>query len=188
MNLYYRFFSKIYSFAAKRMCLECSDFIKTNSRILDLGCGSAIIANEFQKFFRAEVVGADVGDHRILPINFHLIDGFSVPFPDKSFDTVLINYVLHHSQNPLALLKEAERVAKDKIIIYEDLPEGFFAKLCCIIHANIFDTFFKNTAKTSFKTKKGWKEVFRNLGLKLFFEKRVRNFPNKQQLFVLMRV
>ena len=188
MNFYYRFFSKIYGFAAKRMCLECSSFIKNNSGILDIGCGSAVIANQFQRFFHAEITGVDVRDHRISPIRFRLIDGFTVPLPNNSFDVVLINYVLHHSQNPLALLAEAKRMVKDKIIVYEDLPEGFLPKLWCMIHTNLFDAFFKNPAKTSFKTKKEWEEIFKNLELNVVFEKRVRNFPNKQQMFVLMRV
>lgn len=104
--------------------------------------GSGIIAQSFQKFFRAKVIGVDVEDQRIFPIQFQIIDGSHLPFLDNSFDIVLINYVLHHSKNPTALLNEAKRVTKDKVIIYEDLAEGIISRLGCRIHGNIFASFF----------------------------------------------
>ena len=185
MSFYYRIFSKIYSRSAKRMCKECADFIKNGSSILDIGCGSGIIAQGFQKFFQADVVGVDIKDQRVFPIKFQIIDGSHLPFLDNSFDIVLINYVLHHSKNPTALLKEAKRVVKDKVIIYEDLPEGFFPKLFCQIHGNIFDIFFKNSNKTSFNTEEEWKEIFNKIGLNIIFRKKINIFPAKQELFVL---
>jgi hypothetical protein len=34
---------------------------------------------------------------------------------------------LHHTEDPISILKEAKRVGK-RIIIFEDLPEGIFGK------------------------------------------------------------
>lgn len=182
---YYRIFSKAYQGAAQRMCLDCQDFIKKGSKILDLGCGSGIVGKSFQKFFQAEVIGVDIQDNRIYPIPFELIDGKKLPFPEKSFDVVLISYVLHHSGNPTLLLKEAKRVTRDKIVIYEDLPEGFLSRIICKIHGISFDKIFKNQSQTSFKLEEEWKKIFREIRLNTIFKKRINNFPVKKELFIL---
>ena len=103
---------------------------------------------------------------------------------------VLIAYVLHHSENPIELLKEAKRVGK-KIIVYEDLPEGILSKLRCIFHEIIYKRFFqKRNCNFNFKTKAEWKEVFKKLGFKVLFEKTAKNpldllDPGKKVIFFL---
>ena len=182
---YYRIFSKAYQRAAQRMCLDCQDFIQKGSKILDLGCGSGIAGKSFQKFFQAEVIGADVQDNRIYPIPFELIDGKKLPFPEKSFDVVLISYVLHHSEDPTLLLKEAKRVTRDKIVIYEDLPEGFLSRIICKIHGISFDKIFRNQSQTSFELGEEWEKIFREIRLNTILKKRINNFPVKKELFIL---
>ena len=183
--IYYRFFSKIYQVEGKKMCQACQDFIKKGSKILDLGCGSGIVGKVFEDFFQAKLIGVDIEDKRVSPISFQLIDGKLLPFPKNSFDVVLINYVLHHSQDPIALLKEAKRVAKDKIIIFEDLPEDFLSKLICQFHAFSSDNLFGNPPKTFFELEKDWEEIFRNLKLNIIFKERIKDFPIKKELFIL---
>jgi SAM-dependent methyltransferase len=191
MNYFYRIFSKIYERAAKKMCCDCQGFIKEGVKILDLGSGSGIIGNNFQKYFKGELIGVDIKDQRIVNIPFQIYNGVSLPFQDNYFDVVLINYVLHHCQDPPAILKEAKRVVKDRIIIYEDLAEGILAKLICKIHGISFSFLFqKNEEKGNFKKINEWKKVFDNLGLKLIFEKKVSSIfnPVKKKLFVLEKV
>lgn len=187
---YYRFFYGKYRAAAKRMCKDCEGFIGKKSRILDLGCGSGIVGEQFRDFFRADLVGADVEDLRVAKIPFRIIDGVNLPFSENSFDTILINYVLHHAHDPLALLKEAKRVARGKIIIYEDLPEGFLSKLICSLHGITFNQFFqKKNRKFGFKNDGEWNEAFESLGLKKIFEKKVSSIfhPVKKKLFVVQK-
>jgi len=181
---FYQIFSKIYERAAIKMCQSSQPFIEKGAKILDLGCGSAIIGKTFQDFFKAEILGIDIVDKRVEKISFQIYDGKNIPFPENSFDLVLINYVLHHSQDPIALLKEAKRVSK-KIIIFEDLPEGFFSKIYCKLHQLSFDKLFGNSSKTSFKTEKNWEKIFKEVGLNIIFKKRINNFPVKKELFVL---
>lgn len=169
------------------MCFDCKDFIEEGSNILDLGCGSGIVADEFGKFFKAKIVGADIKDQRVKKIPFAIIDGFHLPFPQDFFDVVLINYVLHHTKDPTSLLEEAKRVSKEKIIIYEDLPEGFLSKLICQLHYFSYNFLFQKSreSKINFRDDKNWKDVFNDIKLKLVFEKEISSFPIKKKLFIL---
>lgn len=166
------------------MCLDCQNFIKKGEKILDLGCGSGIVAKAFQDFFQAKVIGVDINDKRVVNIPFQIIDGENLPFKENEFDICFISYVLHHSKNPEKLLKEAKRVAK-KIIIYEDLPENFFSKIYCKLHSLTYNKFFQKSNNVSFKTGKEWEEIFQKLGFNIIFKKKINNFPVKKELFVL---
>jgi ubiquinone/menaquinone biosynthesis C-methylase UbiE len=174
---------------ARQMCLDCQGFIKEGSKILDLGCGSGICAKYFQDFFKAKVIGIDIRDNRLVPIPFQIFDGKNLPFENDSFDVVLINYVLHHCQSPEELLKEAKRVGK-RIIVFEDLPEGFLAELRCKIHQIIFPGSKKIF---NFKKKEEWEKIFEKLDLKIIAENQVfAKFswldPVKRIRFVLEKV
>lgn len=188
---FYRIFTKIYERAGKEMCWNCQNFIKKGAKILDMGCGSGIVGKSFQDFFQAVLVGVDIKDQRIAKIPFHIIDGKTVPFKDDFFDIVLINYVLHHSKDPIPLLKEAKRVTSDKIIVFEDLSEGVLTNLICQVHSISYNYFFqKNNQRGKFLNDENWKKIFTDLGLRLISEKRVSSIfnPVKKKLFVLEKI
>ena len=163
---------------------------------MDFGCGSAITAQTFKDYFKADLLGVDVEDQRIFPIPFKIIGDIEVeklPFNDLSFDVVLVSYVLHHTKNPKAILKEVGRVAK-RVIVYEDLPQGLISRVRCWLHEVGYSTFIQKTNhRFSFKTEKEWKELFNELGLKVVAQKKVESTfrivdPGCKMIFVLERV
>ncbi len=100
---------------------ECVIYLERSRRILDLGCGTGHIAARVRQDYKAEIQGVDVARTQETDVPFCLFDGNMLPFPDRSFDTTLIVYVLHHSMNPAQLLAEAKRVTSEYIIVYEDI-------------------------------------------------------------------
>jgi 2-polyprenyl-3-methyl-5-hydroxy-6-metoxy-1,4-benzoquinol methylase len=173
------------------MCRECEKYINSDSQILDLGCGSGIISHEFEKFFNSETLGLDIIDNRVVAIPFRIYKGDNLSFlKDNSYDAVLINFVLHHCQNPIELLKESKRVSKETIIIYENLPEGLLSKLFCFLHGVSFACLFqKNSNRGSFNTDGQWRRIFNDLDLEVVFSKKVSSGfnPMKEQLYILKK-
>jgi len=186
-----KIFCPIYKKEAGRMCQECEPFIEKGSKILDLGCGRGTTTVAFKDYFQSEVFGVDIKDQRVFDFPFEIIEGGNLPFPDNSFDVVMINYVLHHASDPIQLLKEAKRVSKNKILVNEDLKREGLAHFGCWLHQATYKIsvpFQKNPMK--FHTKEEWEEIFRQLGLKIIFKKgRISKFswlyPSKNILFVL---
>ena len=186
--LQYRVFRPLYAKAALGMCKECEKFIEPNSQILDFGCGSGIIGNEFRKYFQSEILGIDILDNRVIAIPFQPYDGTNIVFlQDNFYNPILINYVLHHTQNPVQTLKDITSKAKKRIIIYENLPEGKIAKFLCKIHGVSFGIIFqRNCISGKFFTRTEWEQIFKDLNLKLIYAKTISGFnPMKNTLFVL---
>lgn len=102
--------------------------IPGGGRVLDLGCGDGSIALALmQQRPDLAVEGVDVLIRPTTHIPVTKFDGDHLPFPDKSFDYVTIVDVLHHTEDPAAVMAEAARVARQGIIIKDHLLEGFAA-------------------------------------------------------------
>jgi SAM-dependent methyltransferase len=54
-------------------------------------------------------------------------DGTHVPLPDKSFDFAMFVDVLHHTEDPMVLLREATRVARKGLLIKDHILDGCLA-------------------------------------------------------------
>jgi SAM-dependent methyltransferase len=177
---FWKAFKKFYEIAAEKMAKEIKEFV-IGEKILDLGCGSGIFGKKIKEKFKREIVGIDIVDKRVVDVPFKIYNGKKIPFPENYFDLVIISFVLHHTQDPISILKEARRVGK-RLIIFEDLPEGIFGKIYCFLHWISWNLFFGKSPKFNFHKTKEWKEIFKNLGLKLISEK---DFLIKRKIFVL---
>jgi len=184
--MFWKIFEKIYwKTWIKKAAKECQPFIEPKSTLLDIGCGHGFFLKGLQKKFSLKVLGVDIKDQRKTDIPFLQADGKSLPLKDKSFDFVLIAFVLHHVKEPELILKEAKRVARKKIIIYEDIKEGVWGNLVCFFHALFWTVFNKAPFTFNFKNQKEWEEIFKQLDLKLIFLKKTFSFPVKRMLFIL---
>ncbi|MCK5599472.1 class I SAM-dependent methyltransferase [bacterium] len=101
---------------------------KIKGKVLDLGTGSGWLAAYISKYEEVDEVyaldfstltlkenfprianwiGCDKDKIKRIVADFHLL-----PFKDNSLDVVLCDAALHHSDNPVALLKEIKRILK----------------------------------------------------------------------------
>ncbi len=85
--------------------------------VLDVGCGSGVIAEELAHLGPARVVGLDL-DARMLAfarqqgggVNHVQGDAHILPFPDHSFDVVVCHYLLLWLRDPARGVREMARV------------------------------------------------------------------------------
>jgi SAM-dependent methyltransferase len=96
---------------------------------LDVGGGTGVMAQAVKTLFALEhVASVDVEDRFLtsLDVETSVCDGTTLPFPDGSFDCVLLFNVLHHVPvtERLALLRECRRVAGAGPIYIKDHVSG----------------------------------------------------------------
>lgn len=103
--------------------------IPRDHAVLDVGAGDGRLdALILERRPDLTLTGVDVlirPDARIPVVKF---DGWQLPFPDRSFDTVMFCDVLHHTHDPVGMLHEAVRVARRAVVIKDHLVEGFMAR------------------------------------------------------------
>jgi SAM-dependent methyltransferase len=98
------------------------------ARVLDVGCGDGTLdALVLEARPDVSILGIDVlvrPDTRIPVAQF---DGSLIPYDDRSFDAVLFVDVLHHTHDPVALMREAVRVSRHCLVIKDHARDGFLA-------------------------------------------------------------
>jgi len=156
-----------YGKAALTMSKELAHYIMQENRVLDLGCGTGIIGSTLARTLKTSIVGVDVRDAREVDIPFALCDGKHLPFPNRMFDIVLISYVLHHVDEVEILLKEAYRVCRGKVIIYEDTPQNLFHHISCFLHGFSYGSLFNIRKRCKFRARQEWVSLFQKLHLSI---------------------
>lgn len=97
------------------------------AKVLDVGCGDGTIDYLLvQQSPGVSIEGIDVLVRTASKIPVRSFDGIHIPYPDTSFDVVMLVDVLHHADDPLLLLQEAVRVGKS-VVIKDHFRNGFFA-------------------------------------------------------------
>jgi ubiquinone/menaquinone biosynthesis C-methylase UbiE len=103
----------------------------TGRSVLDVGCGDGFYTRRLYDLGHPKkMIGVDLASKAIEIANankedrameFQVGDAHCLPWPDNSFDLVLVQSILHHDDNPLELIREAFRLAPE-ILIHE--PNG----------------------------------------------------------------
>jgi SAM-dependent methyltransferase len=97
--------------------------------VLEVCCGSGMLAEELASR-GAHVTGIDFSPAAIararrrarrygFTARFLVADAEQLPFPDRSFDVVVVHDGLHHLDNPFRTIGEMARVARQGVLILE---------------------------------------------------------------------
>jgi SAM-dependent methyltransferase len=140
--------------------------IPPNASVLDVGCGDGRLAALLhEKRPDLVVEGIDVlqRDKTWLPIR--QFDGRAIPANAKSVDLVMFIDVLHHTDDPYALLREAVRVARKSIIIKDHLINGFLAEPTLRFMDRIGNARYGVASPGHYWHQSQWDEAFERLAL-----------------------
>jgi len=81
--------------------------------IVDIGCHDGEVFGK--EAYANRVTGVDLD---VYPLKqFIQADAASIPLPDRSFDSAVVAEILEHVPDPVAVLREAKRLARMKVII-----------------------------------------------------------------------
>src|SRR3989454_4489644 len=102
-------------------------------RLLDLGAGEGWVAEALRTRAAVWACAVDVGPFRLAAEPYVVYDGARLPFGDGAFDTTLLSLALHHAETPEAVLDEAVRVTRGRLLVvesvYRDRLERFWLDL-----------------------------------------------------------
>jgi SAM-dependent methyltransferase len=97
------------------------------ARVLDVGAGDGLIASAIQRRrpdIRIEGIDVLVRPDSAIPVR--AFDGQTIPFANHAFDVALCIDVLHHTDDPRVLLREATRAARS-LLVKDHTRDGPFA-------------------------------------------------------------
>jgi len=160
--------------------------------LLDIGGGTGILAEAMRLVFRLDrVVSVDVEDRfrTGLGIEVATFDGRQLPFPDETFDAVVLNNVIHHvaRDDRPALLRECRRVSRGPVYIKDHLARGALDRLRLGLLDIMGNVPFAGMVKASYLARPDWEALAAGAGLMIMAESGgayrtglfVRLFPNR---------
>ena len=102
--------------------------IPQGASVLDVGCGDGQLASRIMQLRPdVRIRGIDVLVRPAAEIPVEGFDGQTIPYGAGSFDVVMCVDVLHHTQDPMILLRESGRVARQAILIKDHTCNGLWA-------------------------------------------------------------
>jgi SAM-dependent methyltransferase len=114
----------------ERLGEQFAALLPANASVLDVGCGDGRLARLVgERRADLQLRGVDVLVRPDTAIPVEPFDGRVIPFADHSLDALMFADVLHHADDPLALLREAARTARKAVVIKDHLREGVGANV-----------------------------------------------------------
>jgi len=141
--------------------------IPENCRILDVGSGDGTIDSLImQQRPDVAIEGIDVLVRPRAHIPVKPFDGSAIPYPDGSFDAAMFIDVLHHTENPLVLLREGARVAKI-VLIKDHYREGFLSNATLRFMDWVGNAHHGVVLPYNYWSKAQWEQGFSRLNLRI---------------------
>jgi SAM-dependent methyltransferase len=110
-------------------------------------------------------------------ISVREFDGRTIPHPHGSFDAVLFVDVLHHTEDPMVLLREAVRVTREAIVIKDHTLNGWLASPTLRFMDWVGNKRHGVSLPYNYWPREKWERAFGELGL------RVRDWNSKVRLY-----
>jgi SAM-dependent methyltransferase len=106
-------------------------WLPQGSKVLDVGAWACYLGQLMRDHKDCQVLSLDVIDANKTDMPFQKFDGRNLPVDSRSYDVVLLLYVLHHAADDGPLLAEAGRVLRDRgrLLVAEDCVDTLWDKI-----------------------------------------------------------
>jgi SAM-dependent methyltransferase len=140
--------------------------IPQGASVLDIGCGDGTIASLIAQIRPdVSIQGVEFLVRPGCKIECHAFDGSRLPFPDASFDVCLFVDVLHHTLDPVILLREAARVSRSFVLLKDHLDENVFDDATLRFMDWVGNRPYGVVLTYNYQSRKQWAEHFSRCGL-----------------------
>jgi ubiquinone/menaquinone biosynthesis C-methylase UbiE len=161
-------------------------------RLLDLGGGEGWVGEAVRALTPAWTCAADVGPFRLSSGPYVVYDGTRLPFGEGAFDTTLISLALHHCERPEAVLAEAVRVTRARLLVVESVYRSRFERFWLELldaRLNRHRHGGRMNVPLAFKSPEEWRSLFESHGLAVvameWLGSRIERLVHHPLLFVM---
>jgi len=141
--------------------------VPTNACVLDVGTGDGRIAAAVaERRPDLRIHGMDVALRERAAIPVTAFDGRTLPVDSRSVDVVMFIDVLHHADDPLALLREGARVARSCLVIKDHLCEGRLDRARLTFMDDVGNTRHGVALPHNYWSSREWSQAIDRLSLK----------------------
>ena len=167
---------KLHNVKSRMIYKRISPFLYSSDNIIDIGSGAGSLTEIIRKSGK-KVVPLDVKTYKWPRFSEPVFyDGRNIPYGDKTFSTGMLVTVLHHTDNPESILKEAARVSRELIVVETSYVNPLHKLITILV-----DTLVNLQLKwnwDSYHSDQAWKELFSTMGFSLVASKKCWDFYN----------
>jgi SAM-dependent methyltransferase len=120
---------------AERLARRLAPYLPPGARLLDIGSGTGHNARALRLRIGGSCLEADVVDFHVVGGGPMLFDGTHLPLRDDEVDVSLVIHSLSYSENPVALLREAGRVASRGVILIQSTYRGPWGRVFLLVRS-----------------------------------------------------
>ena len=163
----------------RALAAAVAPLLPPSARVLDIGSGDGRLSEEVQRRRPETIItGVDVLVRPGCRIPTTAFDGETVPFPDGTFDVVLLIDVLHHTDSPELLLKEALRVTRNIVIVKDHDASAPLARRTLRFMDGVGNTRFGVALPYNYLSWTEWNALFTRLNCSIISTRRtLRIYP-----------
>ncbi|HYE22662.1 MAG TPA: class I SAM-dependent methyltransferase [Verrucomicrobiae bacterium] len=142
---------------------KLAGFLKPGWTVLDIGAGKGLVSLRLKEMAKISPTLTDIKKYNQTDLPWLEMESITkIPVPDNSFDAVIILFVLHHIKNRSdqeAMIKEALRIAKCRVIIAEDTAGSSIERITNSIWDLLLNLPFGIPTPLTFRSKEEWLKV-----------------------------
>ncbi|MBX9816116.1 MAG: methyltransferase type 11 [Proteobacteria bacterium SG_bin5] len=150
----------------RRLAALIAERLPQGAHVLDVGCGSgdlAALVMHMRPDVRIEGIDVLVRPETAIPVTAY--DGLHIPHADDSFDAAMVVDVLHHTDDPTAVLAEIARVAR-QVVIKDHFRDGIAAGPTLRLMDWVGNAAHGVRLPYNYLSSGEWRDVWQRLGLK----------------------